>query len=53
MSQQFLREGDAVVICGRDSERIDAAVNALQTEAPRSQVEVWCENKLSLLHIPR
>ena len=38
MSQEFLKEGDAVVLCGRDSERVDAAVKALQTEAPRSQV---------------
>ena len=40
MSQEFLKEGDAVVICGRDSELVNAAVEALQTEAPRSQV--WC-----------
>ena len=38
MSQDFLKEGDAVVICGRSSESVQAAVQALQREAPRSQV---------------
>ncbi|CAK0786827.1 hypothetical protein CVIRNUC_010041 [Coccomyxa viridis] len=38
MSQEFLKEGDAVVLCGRNSDDVNAAVKALQTEAPRSQV---------------
>jgi len=45
MSQQFLKEGDAVVICGRHSDSLQAAVKALQPGAPQSQVHcstlVW------------
>jgi hypothetical protein len=38
MSQEFLKHGDAVLICGRSLKSVQAAVQALQREAPRSQV---------------
>ena len=52
MSQEFLKEGDAVVICGRDLERVSAAVKALQVEAPRSQVWDTCKFYVQLTILP-
>ena len=51
MSQEFLKEGDAVVICGRDLKRVDAAVKALKTEAPQSQVYARYCIELRISHI--
>lgn len=38
MGQEFLKGGDAVVICGRDEQRLDAAVSILRSEVPDGEV---------------
>ncbi len=38
MARMFLLAGDRVVICGRDHDRLDAALGQLRTEAPGGEV---------------
>lgn len=38
MAREFLQRGDAVVLCGRSEERLGAAVDALRSEWPGTEV---------------
>ena len=38
MGREFLKAGDALLLCGREEERVKAAVSALQAEWPGSEV---------------
>lgn len=37
MAREFLKAGDSVIICGRNSERLAAATTALRQELPESR----------------
>ena len=38
MGREFLKAGDSLVLCGRNEDRVEAAVCALQAEWPQSKV---------------
>lgn len=38
MGREFLKVGDALVFCGRNEQRVEAAVDALRAEWPGSEV---------------
>ncbi|CAL8465249.1 g4784 [Coccomyxa elongata] len=38
MGREFLKTGDALVLCGRNEQRVEAAVDALRAEWPGSEV---------------